>query len=488
MNQWPIAFQTKDFVGVVVILVTTALATLGMVVSQRLREVALFGIAAGGVLTERLAINFYDAYWYRGTTRGFEVTFVDILAFALFASTVLMPRHGRERFYWPPGLGPMLLFALCAGVSVALASPQVFGWYELSKLVRGIAVFLAAAYFVRGEREIMLLVLALSAAVFLEGATAVRQRVLEGVFRATGTLDHPNSLSMYLCLVAPVLLAASASDLPRWVRRVCGAAVAVATLTVMLTLSRAGIPAFAAVAGGTALCCGLLRLTPRNIVAAAIAGVAVVVVVAKSWDLLVARYKSASLEAEYFDTTGEGRGYYFRQAGIVLAAQPFGVGLGNWSYWVSKKYGAMAGMHYEDYDDVAFPPPNELLLMYRYAAPAHNLGVLTAGEVGWWGLGVFTFVWLRWFQIGAGFLRGRAVEALHRLGVGIFFGCAGVFLQSFTEWTFRQTQIFLTFHLLVGALASFQRLKRSAQNTEAEAPEPRGEAEPEFVPALHTGR
>ena len=116
MNQWPIAFQTKDLIGVVVLMLATAGATLGMIVSQRLREAALFVIAAGAVLTERLAINFYDAYWYRGTTRGFEVTFVDILAFALLVSTVLRPRHGQERFYWPAGLGPMLLFVLCAGV------------------------------------------------------------------------------------------------------------------------------------------------------------------------------------------------------------------------------------------------------------------------------------------------------------------------------------------------------------------------------------
>src|SRR5258706_13565459 len=110
MSEWPIAFHTKDFIGVVVLLVSTTLATGALLVSQRLREVALFGIAAGAVLTERLSINFYDAYWYRGTTRGFEVTFVDILAFALLVSSVLRPLHGRARCYWPASLGPMLLF------------------------------------------------------------------------------------------------------------------------------------------------------------------------------------------------------------------------------------------------------------------------------------------------------------------------------------------------------------------------------------------
>lgn len=485
MTSWPIAFEAKDFLGVLLVLASTALATAALLISQRCRELALAAIGGGAVLTEKLDINFYSAYWYRGTTRGFEVTFVDVLAWALLCSTVLAPRHGRERLYWPAGLGPMLLFGLAAGVSVMMGSPQVFGWYELSKLVRGLAVFLAAAYFVRRERDRAILVLSLSAAVLLEGATAVRQRMLEGVFRATGTLDHPNSLSMYLCLVAPVLLAASASDLARPVRWIGGAAVAVAAVTVLLTLSRAGIPAFAIVVGGTAWRAGLLRFTPRNVVAAAIAGVAVAVMVTKSWDLLMARYQSASLEEEYFDTKGEGRGYYFRQAGIVLAEEPYGVGLGNWSYWVSKKYGARAGMRYEDYDDIAFPPPNDLLPMYRHAAPAHNLGVLTAGEIGWAGLGVFALVWLRWFHLGAGFLRGPWAGAGPPLGAGIFFGCAGVFLQSFTEWTFRQTQIFLTFHVLVGTLAGLQRERRNARGAAAA---PQCGTEPELAVAATPGR
>jgi hypothetical protein len=469
MNEWPIAFQTKDFIGVLLLLVATGGATLAMIVSQRVRELALFVIAGGAVLTERMDINMYSAYWYRGTTRGFEMTLLDVLALSLLMSTVLVPRHGQARIYWPAGLGPMLLFVTGAGVSVALATPQIFGWYELSKLVRGVVFFLAAAHFVRRERELTLVVLGLCASALLEGATSIRQRLFEGIYRPTGTLDHPNSVSMYLCLTGPVLLAASASELPAWVRRIAGLAAGVAAVTVLLTLSRAGIPAFGAAMLGVAGYCGLLRFNLRNVMVAGCASVALLVVVMKSWDMLVERYESASLGEEYLDGKGETRGYYFRQAGVMLESQPFGVGLNNWSYWVSKKYGALAGMRYQDYDDITFAPPSETLYMYVYAAPAHNVGVLTAGELGWWGLGLFLLMWLRWFSVGAKFLRGRDPAALSRLGVGICFGCVGVFLQSFTEWTFRQTQIFITFHLLVGVLASLRHQQQLAREPEPEA-------------------
>ncbi|HKB56969.1 MAG TPA: O-antigen ligase family protein [Lacunisphaera sp.] len=473
MNQLPITFETKDFIGVAILLAATGVTTGALLVSQRLRELALFAMIAGAVLSERLSINFYGAYWYRGTTRGFEITFVDILGLGLLLSTLLLPRHERLRWYWPAGLAPMLLFLLYAAASVLFASPKIFGAYELSKLLRGFMFFFAAAFFIRRERELSILVLALSCAVFLEGAGSLRQRYLEGIYRVTGTLDHPNSLSMYLCLVTPVLVAAGASTLPAWVRRCCWLAVGTAAITVMLTLSRAGIPAFGLAAGGAVAWCCSWRITFQKIAVAALVALGLTVVVWKSWDLLAARYGSASLEEEYLDDKSEGRGYYFRQAEVILADKPFGVGLNNWSYWVSRKYGAELDMRYETYDDITFAPPNDLLPMYRYAAPAHNLGVLTAGELGWAGLAVFSLLWLRWLQLGARFLRShRVAGALHRLGVGLFFGCLGVFLQSQTEWTFRQTQIFLTFHLLAGVIASLHHERRTAGSLALEEPEP----------------
>lgn len=49
---------------------------------------------------------------------------------------------------------------------------------------------------------------------------------------------------------------------------------------------------------------------------------------------------------------------------------------------------------------------------------------------------------------------------MRRLGVGILFGFGGIFLQSLTEWVFRQSPIYYVFQVLLGTLASLYYIKR----------------------------
>ena len=79
--------------------------------------------------------------------------------------------------------------------------------------------------------------------------------------------------------------------------------------------------------------------------------------------------------------------------------------------------------------------------------------------MGWIGLIAFALLWMRWFWVGASFFWRKSDDPARRLGLGIFFALLGVFLQSLTEWVFRQTPIIITFHVLVGTLASLYYLR-----------------------------
>src|SRR5437762_4527169 len=454
--------ETKDLVALFLIPVAVAGATVILTYSQRLREVAFFFMVAAFVISDKLDVNFLSRQWYRGTTRGVEVSFVDILAFGILVSMILAPRLGQKRFFWPASLGFMLLYLGYECFSVAISDPKLFGFFEITKTVRAIIAFLAAALFVRSDRELRILILAVGCAVCLEGVLAMKHKLILHVDRATGTLDHANSLSMYLCMTAPLFVAAINSSFPKYIRYFSTACLGLAAIGIVLTISRAGIPIFGLVTLGAMVVCMTWRITIKKVLGTATVLAGIGVLLAVAGQDLIERFTDTSLKEETDESKFENRGQYFGLAKVILQDHFLGVGLNNWSYHVSKTYGERVGSPYEDYDDI---PPSVLYSaeIYdwaaKYAPPAHNLGVITVGELGVPGLIIFGLLWLRWFSMGFRFLWRRISDPMYRVGTAIFFCTCGIFLQSLTEWVYRQSPMLLTFYVLLGTLASLYYIR-----------------------------
>jgi hypothetical protein len=213
-----------------------------------------------------------------------------------------------------------------------------------------------------------------------------------------------------------------------------------------------------------------LRITPRKLLVAAMVALASTAVIAKSWETLSSRFGEATLEQEYENKHAQGRGYYLRMAAAIVEDHWLGVGPNNWSYWVSNRYGPRLGFRFAPYPGTDRKPRESVAVGANVddpqAAPAHNLGALTVGEMGYGGLAVFALLWMRWFQMSGSFLWKRTSDPMRRIGAGIFFGIGGIFLQSLTEWVYHQTAIFFMLNILLGVLASLYYQKRQASKRE----------------------
>src|SRR5438093_13771594 len=132
--------DAKHLIGLALILAALPGSVAVCCVSRRVRDAAFFLMIALTVFTGRLGVEFASHYWYRGTTRGFEVTVVDILAVGVLVSSLLLPRPGQARWFWPASLSALLLYFFYACFSVAVSDPKLFGLFELSKILRGIIV------------------------------------------------------------------------------------------------------------------------------------------------------------------------------------------------------------------------------------------------------------------------------------------------------------------------------------------------------------
>lgn len=399
-------------------------------------------------------INFLSREWYRGTTRGIEISYLDLLAIILLVGSIAMRNREGKAFFRPPTLILLLLYFFWCSINVVVFSdPKIFGLFELTKIARAILLFTAVAAYIRSPRELEIFVWALVGTVFYETLVCLRDRYVFHHHRIRGTLAHPNSLSMYSLQMAPIFIATLfARDAPKLLRAACIFAFLAASGCVLLSISRMGFASLVLLSAAAFLCCTGFRISVPKVVLAILGTILMTVMVAKSWDTIMSRLGGFDLEREYLSDEGD-RGRYFRAARPALADNPIaGVGLNNWSWWISKRYGVMAGFDMVPYTSTYHD--EKPLGGGGRAAPAHNFYLLTLTELGipglvLWLLFIFQSLWI------SGIAIVRRAETLPLLiRVGAFLSTCGVLMQSWTEWEFRQTSMFFLGHIILGVSAA----------------------------------
>ncbi len=430
------------------------LGSLAAAYSRRIREIVFGCLVFATAFADWYDINFVDRWWYAGSTRGIEVSSVDLLTLILLLSSLATMRREGGRPFWPAGLGPMLAYFGFGCVSVLLSDPRLFGLFELTKLVRGMIVFLTVAWYVRTNRDAYVLVIALGGALFVNGMLAVWQRYSGTMYRVQGTFPHENILGDYCVLVGPIVLAVSLSALSPSIRAYCAAATLSAAVATVLTISRMPSALFLASAVLVLATAYGFRITPRRIALVLLLGVMLIGIFYRGLDGLSER-QQASMDAD--DSLGDGRSGHYAIGWKMALDHPLGVGLNNWG-WYFHEYARWAGV--EDvgpYASTAAPGDG-------HATQGHTLYGMTLGELGWPGLAILIVFFARCLHIGAGFFFVREWDIWSRIGVGCFFGFLAEFLANGTEITFRNQQIFIIFNVLLGFLVAARRMSATRAN------------------------
>ena len=84
--------EQKDLIALALLLSGACGGILLASLSERIRDTFFFLLVTLSAVTEYVDVNFVSRDWYRGTTRGFEVSLVDVISISLLASAILRPR------------------------------------------------------------------------------------------------------------------------------------------------------------------------------------------------------------------------------------------------------------------------------------------------------------------------------------------------------------------------------------------------------------
>src|ERR1041385_9228689 len=132
--------EPKDYVAIALMLLAIPTMTFLATVSQKGRDGLFFLLLVTAVIPDKLAVNFVSRfYYYRGTTRGFEISLVDLIALSLLVAALIVPRKDQSRVYLPGSLLFLLLYAGYCAFSITQAEFKIVSAFELTKVFRSVA-------------------------------------------------------------------------------------------------------------------------------------------------------------------------------------------------------------------------------------------------------------------------------------------------------------------------------------------------------------
>ena len=417
-----------------------------------------------------LDINFMSHEWYRGSTRGFEVSISDlllaILLIAFFAQSKSLNRVEGGIQWLPKGTIPILLFLGIATLSLLGAESRLYGLFELSKMLKGLMIFWVMANIVKTEEWARVTFFAICVLAGVEIAFASMQH-FRGIYRIPGTLGHPNSLAMYMNMLIPILLAYAlfSEARRRWIYFIL---IAGGVTIVMLTFSRGGWIGLA-LACGIVVCISLIQKpSPRLVGILALGVIMVGGLVVKEWPHLVKRWTGAHVESLH------GRLKMNEGAYVMMGQSPWlGVGVNNSAAWLQQKEKDVGGDPFSritgrsrfnlllgslQLSEEQLEQDIEALTYVEHGVMIHNIYLVTAAETGLLGLGAFLLIALR-----LGWIAGRTVLASHQglggvLALGILGTLVATYVQGLAESEIRQTPLFYLFWTLMGLLVAINRM------------------------------
>jgi O-antigen ligase len=369
-----------------------------------------------------ISLNVMSHETYRGSSRGFEVTLLDLLAWAMLVALPRSERLSKTR----------TLYLLVCAASAGGAAVPLYSMFGMWKVMRMYLVAAAAYRIVRaglGGALLQGIVLGQCYAFTI----ALEQRYLLGLHQVTGPFAHQNGLAQAGTLVFALCLSVL---LGRGRNRWATIGTLAALGSVVMTLSRGGLAMTVLSAIVIFLLAAFRYRNPRLLRVAAVGVLLAVVVVLRAGDTIVERFSEAP------DASAEARHHFEDMAAMMLDDHPnLGVGLNHYSH---------ANVH-DGYADAAKVPEIDR------GGVAHHVYWLTLAELGYVGLIAFLLVYmlpvLRGLRETLRAGRTAAGDVIQGMSVGV----AAILFQGTLEYTLRLTmvsQIVWCYFGVLGALCA----------------------------------
>ena len=203
-----------------------------------------FCFAAMIYFTSReITLNILPLPEWRGTARGYAFSAVSFFALPLLLSMICSLRYKVRLF--PPGFFFYFLYFTAILLS-GYNAPHMRQWgFEVCKMVWMYITFLATFNYLNNCRNLNYFVYVVCLVLLYIFLVGFNQKYREGRFQIAATFPHQNSLSLYLELLALMILGVLMNEkISKLLFILCIGAFCSSTLLIIFTYSRGGLVLF----------------------------------------------------------------------------------------------------------------------------------------------------------------------------------------------------------------------------------------------------
>ncbi len=382
------------------------------------------------------AINFKSHEWYRGTSRGMEISLIYFIALILLLTITYL--KGIRRLFPEWGCWIYLLYFFYSSFSLSNSADRLLSFFELWKMLMIYLVFLAVYHYLEynfGDIEVVMY--GFLAIVIFCGLLVVWQH-LNGIYQAYGVFPHRNSMAMAMNMLGMILLAHCLGKSGLFLDKIYLFAFALTAMSVVFSYSRGALACFPI---GATLVVGFSlvnRPTFRKLYLVYTLGAAGLLLLFLFLPKVIERFETAPEKSK---TT---RVEFAECAMNMIKDCPWiGIGINNWGIKINPPY-EYSEKRRED---------NKMPEDYQDGI-VETVYLLVGAECGIPCLVIFIFFLLYYlFSCIVLMIRLKHTSFFY-FPVGVLGGLVNISLQSTLEWVLKQQMNFILL-MAVFAVISF---------------------------------
>lgn len=264
---------------------------------QKMQDIAcIFLIFLLGLHIDTTVLMVNSVEWYRGVTKGYEFTMMEVVAICMIFAAVFDP---KKRFvFLPMGTIPWFVYIFFSSLSVFTAIEIDYVFMNILKFAKAWLIVYALANYIRDRKNLETIIVGLCIMILYQFIFVAKMKVIDGYYQIRGLFEHQNPLAMFTYMAAlPILAIAMSPAVKRKLSLLCFITFGCACLIVYASLSRAALAVLAIGIGAVILVGFFDKISLRRFVITAAICLAGVFGLLMTIDTLVGRFVQYGNEA-----------------------------------------------------------------------------------------------------------------------------------------------------------------------------------------------